>query len=66
MSHQGAPQSLIFKMLKVLLALSAATSALSAPLERLSRRDIKAYVTDIDIHDSCSTPQRRMIQQGLK
>lgn len=52
-------------MLSLLLTF-AATAALGAPLERLARRDMKHHVKDITIHESCSGPQRRMIEQGLR
>lgn len=46
--------------------LTLAATVLAAPQERITRRDLKAYVTDITIHESCNGPQRRMLQQGLK
>lgn len=43
-----------------------AGSIVASPLERNQRRDIKAYVSDIPIHESCTTAQRRMLQQAFK
>ncbi|BEI80817.1 hypothetical protein CcaverHIS002_0113460 [Cutaneotrichosporon cavernicola] len=53
-------------MFNFLFTISAATAALGAPLERLARRDMKSFVEDIAIHESCTPPQHRMIGQGLK
>lgn len=57
-------------LLSVLLSTLALGTAAAKPVphrtNNVAARDLVAYTTDIEIHSSCNSTQRRMLEQGLK
>ncbi|WWD20704.1 hypothetical protein CI109_105180 [Kwoniella shandongensis] len=56
---------MLFNAPALIFAGVALTSLVAASPVNLATRDLKNYVTDITIHESCNSTQRRMLEQAF-